>query len=151
MERWGALDDVVMGGCSESGLYAAPGAGPKDADAVVFSGAVSEGNNGGFASVRSKNYDTPLDLGGYEGLRITCKGDGQRYKLILRTSGAWDAVCYCVSLDTPVRPFPPLVWCNTQCSVKRSRSAWQRVERVSPRTPAHAHAEGRVGHAGRAL
>jgi hypothetical protein len=99
---WGALDDVVMGGCSSSGLHALLGGGPGGSDAVVFSGAASTENNGGFASVRSKNFDPALDLGGYEGIRVTLKGGGQRYKLILRTSGAWDAVCYCVSIDPPV-------------------------------------------------
>jgi hypothetical protein len=68
----------------------------------LFSGEVSTENNGGFASVRSKNFDPAWDLGGYEGIRVTLKGEGQRYKLILRTSGAWDAVCYCVSIVPPV-------------------------------------------------
>lgn len=104
---WGALDDVVMGGCSSSSLDALPGGGPNSCDAVRFSGSVSTDNNGGFASVRSKNFDPMLDLSGYEGLRVTLKGEGQRYKLILRTSGAWDCVCYCVSIDPPVCSYAP--------------------------------------------
>ena len=203
--NWGSLDDVVMGGVSESGLYFSPatqhspnvastakgsepaqnGATPSrkgarapagddqsSRDAMVFSGVVSEANNGGFASVRSRNFNPEKDLGGYEGLRVcdccgclvltcavrskpriahhlpclellvhvhvrvapaasqvsiklrrigstlqsslqmwllvwlqvTLRGDGQRYKLILRTSGAWDSMSYCASIDPPVRP-----------------------------------------------
>jgi Complex I intermediate-associated protein 30 (CIA30) len=52
--------------------------------------------------VRSRNFEPAFDLGGYEGLRATLRGDGQRYKLILRTSGAWDGMSYCASVDTPV-------------------------------------------------
>jgi hypothetical protein len=99
---WAALDDVVMGGTSASGLVVHSGAGPGGSDAIVFSGIVSTANNGGFASVRSKNFSPALDLGGYEGLRVTLRGDGQRYKLILRTTGSWDATSYCVSINTPV-------------------------------------------------
>jgi Complex I intermediate-associated protein 30 (CIA30) len=51
--NWGSLDDVVMGGVSESGLYLSPGSGPDGCDAAVFSGNVSTDNNGGFASVRA--------------------------------------------------------------------------------------------------
>eukprot|EP00892_Ulva_mutabilis_P002707 jgi/Ulvmu1/12437/UM009_0089.1 len=99
--RWGPLDDVVMGGVSQSGLYRVRGAGPAGQDVAVFRGNVSVANNGGFASVRSRNWEPALDLGAYEGLRVTLRGDGKRYKFILRCSGAWDSVCYCLSVDTP--------------------------------------------------
>lgn len=100
--RWGPLDDVVMGGVSQSGLYRVRGAGPAGQDVAVFRGNVSVANNGGFASVRSRNWEPALDLGAYEGLRITLRGDGQRYKVILRCSEGWDSICYCLSVDTPV-------------------------------------------------
>jgi hypothetical protein len=35
-ERWGALDDVVMGGVSESSLVRVQGAGEDGGDALVF-------------------------------------------------------------------------------------------------------------------
>ncbi len=41
---------------------------------------VSEGGGGGFASVRTKNFEPALDLGAYEGLELRIRGDGQRYK-----------------------------------------------------------------------
>jgi Complex I intermediate-associated protein 30 (CIA30) len=100
---WGALDDVVMGGVSSSGLYRLPGGGPSGENALAFRGMVSEANNGGFASVRSRNYDPPLDLSAYKGLRIQVCGDGRRYKLTLRCSSGWDTVGYTAGLDTPVR------------------------------------------------
>jgi Complex I intermediate-associated protein 30 (CIA30) len=48
---WGPLDDVVMGGVSESGFEIRAGAGEAGGPAGVFSGAVSTSNSGGFASV----------------------------------------------------------------------------------------------------
>jgi hypothetical protein len=90
---WGALDDVVMGGVSESRMRLVNGI-------AVFSGNVSTNNSGGFASVRTRNYETPIDLGGYEGVELRVKGDGQRYKFMLRTSTKWDGVAYCHSFDT---------------------------------------------------
>lgn len=101
--KWGPLDDVVMGGVSESGIYRTPCGGPVGQDIVTFRGTVSVANNGGFASVRPRNWDPALDLGGYEGVRVTLRGDGQRYKFILRCSDEWDSVAYCLSVDTPVR------------------------------------------------
>ena len=48
---WGPLDDVVMGGVSESGFAVVSGAGEHGQPAGIFSGLVSSSNNGGFASV----------------------------------------------------------------------------------------------------
>lgn len=48
---WGSLDDVVMGGVSESGFEVRAGAGEHNEPAGVFSGLVSDSNSGGFASV----------------------------------------------------------------------------------------------------
>jgi hypothetical protein len=92
-EIWGALDDVVMGGVSESGMRLVDGI-------AVFSGNVSTNNSGGFASVRTRNFESPLNLAGYDGIELRVKGDGQRYKFMLRTSTQWDGVAYCHSFDT---------------------------------------------------
>ncbi len=92
-ETWGAIDDVVMGGVSESGLRL----GPKSA---FFTGVVSTANSGGFASVRTRNFEPPLDLSPYDGVALRVRGDGQRYKFMLRTEGGWDSVAYCASFDT---------------------------------------------------
>ncbi|MEQ9483794.1 CIA30 family protein [Coleofasciculus sp. F4-SAH-05] len=92
-ETWGAVDDVVMGGVSESSIRLID-------QAALFSGTVSTKNSGGFVSVRTRNFDSPLNLAGYEGMELRVKGDGQRYKFILRTESRWDGISYCYSFDT---------------------------------------------------
>ena len=47
-----------------------------------------------------QNFDIPEDLSAYEGLELRLKGDGHRYKLIVRTSKDWDALGYASSFDT---------------------------------------------------
>lgn len=92
-ETWGALDDVVMGGVSESNI--------RLMDSVaLFSGNVSTANSGGFASVRTRNFEPPFNLTGYEGVVLHVKGDGNRYKFMLRSEDQWDGTAYCYSFDT---------------------------------------------------
>jgi hypothetical protein len=90
---WGAVDDVVMGGVSESGIRLRSGV-------AVFSGNVSTENSGGFASVRTRNFEPSLNLSNYQGVELYVKGDGQRYKIFLRTETKWDGVGYAHSFDT---------------------------------------------------
>ncbi|PSP18146.1 MAG: NADH:ubiquinone oxidoreductase [Cyanobacteria bacterium QS_8_64_29] len=90
---WGALDDAVMGGVSESSFSMA-------GDSAVFAGNVSTENNGGFASVRTRNFDPPLDLSDCDGVRLRVKGDGKRYKFFLRSDSRWDGIGYGYSFDT---------------------------------------------------
>ena len=92
-ETWGAVDDVVMGGVSQSNIRLADGK-------AIFSGIVSTDNNGGFASVRTRNLEPPLDLSDYEGIELRVIGDGKRYKFITRCEGKWDGVGYSYSFDT---------------------------------------------------
>lgn len=92
-EVWGAVDDIVMGGVSASGVSLLPGY-------ARFSGNVSTANSGGFASVRTRNFDPPFNLYGWQGVRLVLRGDGQRYKVILRNSSSWDSRAYCYSVDT---------------------------------------------------
>ena len=100
-ETWGAVDDVVMGGVSQSNIRLAD-------NKAIFSGIVSTDNNGGFASVRTRNFDTPLDLSDYEGIELKVTGDGKRYKFIARCEGKWDGVGYSYSFDT-VYDFPTTI------------------------------------------
>lgn len=68
------VNDSVMGGVSQSGLR-------EDAHGMFFEGKVSLENNGGFASMRSSvrfPHGTLL-------IELLAKGDGKRYKLVLRT------------------------------------------------------------------
>lgn len=90
---WGAVDDVVMGGISESNFKLVNGK-------AIFSGVVSTENNGGFASVRTKNFNPPWNLSAYEGIQLRVQGDGKRYKFITRCEGKWDGIGYCYSFDT---------------------------------------------------
>lgn len=92
-ENWGALDDIVMGGVSESSIRLVENTG-------LFSGYVSVANSGGFASVRTRNFDPPIDLTGYTGIDLRIKGDGKRYKFIIRNESQWDSLSYCYSFDT---------------------------------------------------
>ncbi|XP_059438174.1 protein HIGH CHLOROPHYLL FLUORESCENCE PHENOTYPE 173, chloroplastic-like isoform X2 [Corylus avellana] len=97
---WGALDDVVMGGVSESTFQIDLTGSEVGGPAGVFKGVVSTANNGGFTSIRTKNFSVPEDVSAYEGLELRLKGDGRRYKLIIRTSRNWDTVGYTASFDT---------------------------------------------------
>jgi NADH dehydrogenase [ubiquinone] 1 alpha subcomplex assembly factor 1 len=67
------INDGVMGGVSTSRLRSTDGA-------MVFEGAVSLENNGGFASFRGP-VRFPAESAA---LLVTVRGDGQRYKLTLK-------------------------------------------------------------------
>ncbi len=97
---FGPIDDVVMGGVSSSTLSVSPLGGEKGGAAGIFAGNVTQANNGGFASVRSKNFSPSLDISAYDGFEIRLKGDGQRYKFIARTEDSFDGVGYTCSFDT---------------------------------------------------
>lgn len=90
---WGAVDDVVMGGVSSSGISWVEGN-------ALFAGVVSTANSGGFASVRTRNFEPALDLAAYTGLQLRVKGDGNRYKFLIRDQSQWDGVAYAYSFDT---------------------------------------------------
>ncbi|MGL5077333.1 MAG: CIA30 family protein, partial [Waterburya sp.] len=100
-ETWGAIDDVVMGGVSQSNIRLAD-------NKAIFTGIVSTDNNGGFASVRTRNFDPPIDLSDYAGIELKVIGDGKRYKFITRCEGQWDGIGYCYSFDT-VYDFPTTI------------------------------------------
>ncbi|NMG19053.1 CIA30 family protein [Brasilonema bromeliae] len=90
---WGAVDDVVMGGVSQSQIQLVE-------ETALFAGNVSTANSGGFASVRTKNFAPPFNLSGYEGVELRLRGDGKRYKFLLRTETQWDGVAYSYSFNT---------------------------------------------------
>jgi hypothetical protein len=93
LSAWGALDDVVMGGVSQGSFF-------KRGQQAVFAGNVSTNNSGGFSSVRTRNFEPPFNFASWLGLRLRVKGDGQRYKFILRNSGGWDSPAYIYGFDT---------------------------------------------------
>ena len=92
--QWGPLDDVVMGGVSKTDL--APGQ-PFDGK---WTGFTSSANNGGFAGIRTKVFQSPLNLSSCKGLKIKIKGDGQRFKFILRDDDDWNGTAWSTSFDS---------------------------------------------------
>ncbi|WP_246828902.1 CIA30 family protein [Synechococcus sp. PCC 7502] len=92
-DAWGAIDDVVMGGVSQSNITVS-------SSGAIFSGVVSTANSGGFASVRTRNFEPPLNLAQYTGIELRLKGDGQRYKFLVRGETRWDGVAFSISFDT---------------------------------------------------
>lgn len=104
--QWGPVDDVVMGGVSASGLdLTTRGVGR-------FCGTVRTENFGGFASVRTLPFRAPLNLQGYEGFELLVRGDGMRYKFIVRCDDRWDGIAYVCSFDT---------------EDAREKARWQRI------------------------
>lgn len=128
-EIWGALDDVVMGGVSQSGIQIG-------ASGAFFSGTVSTANSGGFASVRTRNFEPPIDLSGFDGIELRVKGDGNRYKFMLRTETRWDGIAHCYSFDTT-----PDTWITVQIPFTAFIPVF-RAKTVSGATldPSHIHA-----------
>jgi hypothetical protein len=83
MQLWRQLDDTIMGGKSSSTLEA-----NGDGTGAVWTGdLIVEG--GGFCGARTASRD--LDLGGYDGIQLRVRGDGQTYKLNLKTADQEDA------------------------------------------------------------
>ena len=73
--EFGALNDNVMGGRSDAMTILNGGK-------AVLKG-MTEDQFGGFASMKSRDFDKAINLKEFDGVSVRCKGDGQRYKLIL--------------------------------------------------------------------
>jgi len=85
-DRFGPLDDGIMGGTSTSTLRAVGGDGDDDGGrgpCALFSGTLRTANRGGFAQARAR-LDPPLNLNGYDGLALAVRGDGRDYKVNLK-------------------------------------------------------------------
>jgi Complex I intermediate-associated protein 30 (CIA30) len=93
VQSWGAVDDVVMGGVSASGLQMSN-------NYAIFTGDISTENSGGFASIRTRNFEPALDLSNYQGISLRVRGDGKRYKIFVRPGAQWDGLGYAYSFDT---------------------------------------------------
>lgn len=86
------LDDVVMGGVSESTF---------DNEARRWSGTVSALNSGGFVGIRSKTLSPPRDVSATNGVELRVRGGGgMRFKMVLRDSTDFNGVAYSASFDT---------------------------------------------------
>jgi monofunctional biosynthetic peptidoglycan transglycosylase len=96
--EWRSVDDVVMGGVSDS-TFEPTGTG------AAFTGTVSLARGGGFASVRAP--EGPYDLGDAEGLRFRLRGDGKRYWCTVYTTPGGS-----VSYRAPIEP--PEDWATVE-------------------------------------
>ena len=117
--KWASLDDVVMGGVSESKLDV-----NLENGNARFRGFVSEANNGGFASVRSRNAEPPIDLSQSSGIEIVIGakaggGDASelplRFKLLVRSDTYWDGYAWSKSFDAKPGGTVRLAWNDFIC------------------------------------
>ncbi len=83
--EWTSVNDRVMGGMSTSQTTST-------AEGMAFSGVVSLGNNGGFASIRTLPCE--YGLAGAISLVLRVRSDGKTYKVGIRTDDAYDGVQY---------------------------------------------------------
>lgn len=117
---WQPINDAVMGGVSSSHLHHDP------AGHAVFSGHISFENGGGFASVRCQ----PGDFGRKDGKAYVLHvlGDGNIYKLNLRTDNAFDGINYQARF-TPTAD----AWGTCRCTLADFVPTWRgRLVRESP-------------------
>lgn len=90
--RWTGVNDVVMGGVSDSFMQVS------DDGNGVFAGHLSLENSGGFASARTSLPEN--DYSGFSGIMLRVKGDGKRYSFRIRTDIMFDGVVYRQEFDT---------------------------------------------------
>ena len=87
------LDDVVMGGASSSNI---------DNNTGIWSGTVTDANSGGFVGIRSAPFrrGASLDMSGCKGVELRLrKGDGRRFKFVVRDSTEFNGVCWTTEFD----------------------------------------------------
>lgn len=92
INQWRSVDDLVMGGSSQSRLSLG------ESGAIVFAGTICCDRGSGYASIRSST--NLFDLSQYSGLTLKVKGDGRRYKLSLRCITDFEGISYRVGFHT---------------------------------------------------
>jgi len=96
-QDWFSVNDGVMGGVSEGGFVIT------ERKTLLFKGALSLENSGGFASIRTKPLD--LELAGASGISVKVRGDGRTYWVGLHTAGQFSASSYRAYLPTTAGTF----------------------------------------------
>jgi NADH dehydrogenase [ubiquinone] 1 alpha subcomplex assembly factor 1 len=86
------VNDGIMGGLSSSRIRF------NRENHLVFYGQVLLENNGGFASFRIKTDKN--ELTGCSMLSIRLKGDGKKYKIMVRVQDDWDEISYSHTIRT---------------------------------------------------
>ena len=89
---WFAVNDTVMGGVSNGEVTFGDGT-------MVFEGAVSTDNDGGFASVRSP--EELYDFSEYSRVLIRLKSEGQPFSIILANNRWWFEDQFKFDIDLP--------------------------------------------------
>mmetsp|Transcript_22923 Transcript_22923/g.49592 ORF Transcript_22923/g.49592 Transcript_22923/m.49592 type:complete len:265 (+) Transcript_22923:153-947(+) len=87
------LDDVVMGGASSSTI---------DNNTGIWTGTVTDANNGGFVGIRSTPFKNgvSLDVRNCAGVELRLrKGGGQRFKFVVRDSTEFNGICWSTEFD----------------------------------------------------
>jgi hypothetical protein len=86
-DAWRLVTDGVMGGVSRGTLHETDA---DDRHCLQLRGQVSTDNNGGFIQAAQDVAPAVAEqLGGYSGLRVTLRGNGEAYNLHLRTADLW--------------------------------------------------------------
>jgi hypothetical protein len=91
LDTWLVVNDVVMGGRSNSRFYIG------DEGHAIFEGTVSLENYGGFASVRYQFDKLPANE--YNSCEIRLRGDGKRYQFRVKSS-RFDRASYITYFET---------------------------------------------------
>lgn len=82
-----------MGGASSSTL---------DNNTGIWSGTVTEANNGGFVGIRSTPFrdNMSLDMSSCEGIELRARqGNGRRFKFVTRDSTDFNGICWATEFD----------------------------------------------------
>ncbi|MDX1417436.1 MAG: CIA30 family protein [Candidatus Promineifilaceae bacterium] len=90
---WMSVNDTVMGGISSSAVEI-----DSKFKRLTFSGNVSLENNGGFASIRSQW--APYNLEAFDGIAMRVRGDGNQYRLRIRTQTTGVDIAYTALFST---------------------------------------------------
>jgi hypothetical protein len=117
-ERWGTIDDWLVGGCSISSVQLLRS---QDAGLVLdWHGVTSAATSFGWASARMKDASPAYNLTPFDGISLRVCGDGQRYKLALRCEQGLMAPTWESAFDTirdewttvrlPFASFVPFGW-----------------------------------------
>lgn len=91
-EVWKSVNDGVMGGISTGGVTRTK------EGTLLFTGNLSLENNGGFASIRTR--EVVKDLSAMSHIVVNLRGDGRTYWVELRTAGQMGASSYRANLPT---------------------------------------------------
>jgi len=109
---WKSIDDVVMGGRSQSRMVIS------DNNTALFEGHVSLENFGGFASIRSLPQEH--DLSAFQGLQIRVRGDGRIYQMRLISSQNYAGINHVAEFRTQAAQ-----WQNIQIPFRSFRPTFR--------------------------